>query len=93
MSLITGPVTCVTSEEGRGRFAPRRHQDTENPLTLGARFVSVPRVSAVDCVLLLYGPTPPLWQSEQFTAVRSPMSTGCLNGWACICARCDVPSS
>src|SRR5271157_235650 len=28
-----------------------------------------------------YGPTPPLWQSEQFTAVMSPKSTGCLNGW------------
>ena len=26
------------------------------------------------------GPTPPVWQSEQLTCVRSPMSTGCLNG-------------
>jgi len=29
---------------------------------------------------LVYGPTPPLWQSEQLTAVMSPKSTGCLNG-------------
>src|ERR1019366_1319225 len=25
-----------------------------------------------------YGPTPPLWQSEQLTALRSPSSIGCL---------------
>src|ERR1017187_1224835 len=39
-----------------------------------------------------YGPTPPLWQSEQFTAVRSPRSTGCLKIWAGNAATC-VPLS
>lgn len=28
--------------------------------------------------VVAYGPTPPLWQSLQFTAVISPRSTGCL---------------
>lgn len=27
----------------------------------------------------LYGPVPPVWQSAQFTCVRSPISTGCWN--------------
>ena len=39
-----------------------------------------------------YGPTPPLWQSEQLTALKSPMSTGCLKGWAGNAAIC-VPLS
>jgi hypothetical protein len=39
-----------------------------------------------------YGPTPPLWQSEKFTADISPKSTGCWNGWVGIAATC-VPLS
>ena len=42
---------------------------------------------------LLYGPTPPLWQSEQLTAVMSPRSTGCLNATEAMGARCAPPSS
>src|ERR1035438_8525300 len=45
------------------------------------------------CLLYrFYGPTPPLWQSEQFTAVKSPRSTGCLKIWAGNAAIC-VPLS
>ena len=40
-----------------------------------------------------HGAAPPLWQSAQFTAVRSPISTGCLNGWLGIAAKCSLPSS
>ena len=28
-------------------------------------------------LVMRYGPVPPLWQSLQFTWVRSPRSTGC----------------
>src|SRR5665811_1293770 len=57
-----------------------------------SRFPRCLRASVVNGSLC-YGPTPPLWQSLQLTAVRSPISTGCLNDCSCICARCDAPSS
>lgn len=43
-----------------------------------------PGQSCARCFLIcenaVYGPVPPVWQSLQFTAVRSPRSIGCLKG-------------
>src|SRR5690242_18206266 len=39
-----------------------------------------------------YGPTPPVWQSAQFTCVRSPMSTGCWKPVGATTAAVAVPS-
>jgi hypothetical protein len=51
-------------------------------------------VSAETAVSFDYGPTPPLWQSEQFMAVRSPNSIGCLNAIAVLTtAEGRTPSS
>ncbi len=37
-----------------------------------------------------YGPFPPVWQSAQFTCVRSPMSTGC---WKPVCGGADADAT
>src|SRR6266536_6570313 len=47
---------------------------------LGPGAVHSPGPLGCNCdSVALYGPTPPLWQSEQLTEVRPPSSTGWLN--------------
>src|SRR5271157_3299584 len=76
VSGITGACDVRHSRENANHGDTETQSDSDNPILLLLR--AAPSLWSTN---RNYGPTPPLWQSEQFTAVKSPMSTGCLKGW------------
>ncbi len=75
-------IAAVSSGRGNDRSGGRRRSvpgPAFSPFTKAAVYID-------------YGPVPPVWQSEQLTCVRSPISTGCWKAGAAAGVVLATPS-